>query len=86
MSAVYIAHVVLTLDRPRTHIRIEYEKYPVTLSDDGSITPEQKDKVIRSLYRENCKRMKQTINMDKLYTFKMALKIISYKFSSRIIN
>lgn len=84
MKALYLAHVKITLRKPRTIIILEQPKYPVILNENGSIDDCDKQRTIRTMFREKMKQTNQTKKADTIKDYKVDFKIISYTFSSKI--
>ena len=84
MKALYISHIKITLRKPKTILFIEQEKYPVLLHEDGSIDDCDKQRTIRSMFREKMKQTNQVKKAESLKDYKIDFKIISSTFSSKI--
>ena len=89
MKALYIAHIKVHIykivnKRIKTHVNIEQPKYPVILNEDGSIDDCDKQRTIRTMFREKMKQTNQTKKADTIKDYKVDFKIISYSFSSKI--
>lgn len=89
MKALYIAHIKIHIfkivnKKVKTAFLIEQEKYPVLLSENGSIDDCDKQRTTRQMFREKVKSTNQTKSVDILKDYRIDFKIISSKFSSEI--